>query len=67
MAEGWRVAGRWEGSRYEETVSCEDRRDYGVSVCVLYIYLCVCVSVYLCVAVYVYVCLTGNIMTSLWQ
>ena len=24
---GWRVTGRWEGGRYEETVSCEDGRD----------------------------------------
>lgn len=63
---GGGAEGRWEmgGSRYEETVSCEDRRDYGVSVCVC---TCVCVSVYLCVAIYVYVCLTGSIMTSLWQ
>lgn len=32
--------GRWEGAGMRETVSCEDRRDYGVSVC-----LCTCVCV----------------------
>ena len=60
MAEGWRVAGRWEGSRYEETVSCEDRRDYGVSVCVcIYISMCMCVCVgvlYTCVWLYMCMC-----------
>ena len=38
-------------------MSCEDRRDYGVSVCVC-IYVCVCLSVYLCGAVYV-VCVSN--------
>lgn len=44
---GWRVTGRWEGGRYEETVSCEDGRD---CVC-LYIYVCVSVCVGICVPV----------------